>query len=95
LRITVYQPPRAIAWTWSEVDGSKASNVRFDLEPDGDGCRMTLTHSDLPANEARGVTAGWHAHLEAIPDAIDGVFTPWDKLIEREKRVNPLYADLD
>lgn len=94
-KITVYQPPRTIAWTWSEVDGSKASNVRFDLEPDGDGCRMTLTHSDLPASEARGVAPGWHAHLEAIPDAIDGVFTPWDKLIEREKRVNPLYADFD
>lgn len=93
-RITAYDPPRTIAWTWSDPDGSKASNVRFDLEPDGDGCRLTLTHSDLPVNEARGVAPGWHAHLMAIEDAADGVFTSWDKLITREKQVNPLYGNL-
>ena len=40
---------------------------------------------------ARGVAPGWHAHLEALEDAADGVFTTWDKLIAREKRINPLY----
>ena len=91
-RIEVYDPPRVIAWTWSEADGSKPSLVRFDLEPDGDGCRLVLTH-DIAADEAKGVPAGWHAHLEALEDAADGVFTPWDTLVEREKRINPLYAD--
>ncbi|MEW5687234.1 MAG: SRPBCC family protein [Pseudomonadota bacterium] len=91
-RITVFEPLRAIAWTWSETDGSKASNVRFDLEPDGDGCRLTLTHSDLPAAESKGVLSGWHAHLEAVEDAADGVFTTWDTLIAREKRASPRYA---
>ena len=90
-RIETYDPPRRIAWVWSEPDGSKASRVRFDLEPDGDGCRLTLTHSDLAAADSKGVAAGWHAHLEAIPDAADGVFTPWDRLIEREKRIHDLY----
>jgi len=90
-RIVAYDPPRTIAWTWAEVDGSKESLVRFDLEPDGAGCRLTLTHSGLPADEARGVAPGWHAHLEAIEDAADGKHTPWSKLIEREKAINPLY----
>lgn len=91
-RIEVLDPPRTIAWTWSELDGSKASRVRFDLEPDGDGCRLTLTHSELPADESSGVLSGWHAHLEAVENACDGVFTPWDTLIAREKRIAPLYA---
>ncbi|MDZ4372276.1 MAG: SRPBCC family protein [Phenylobacterium sp.] len=91
-RIEVLEPPRAIAWVWSELDGSKASRVRFDLEPDGDGCRLTLTHSELPADESAGVLSGWHAHLEAVEDACDGRFTPWETLIAREKQIAPLYA---
>jgi uncharacterized protein YndB with AHSA1/START domain len=90
-RIVVYEPMKTFAWRWTELDGSKASLVRWDLEPDGDGCRLTLTHSELAADEAGEAGAGWHAHLEALEDAADGVFTPWDKLIEREKRVNALY----
>lgn len=91
--IVELDPPRTIAWTWTEMDGSKGSLVRFELEADGDGCRMTLTHAGLPADEARGVLPGWHAHLEALEDACEGIFTPWDTLIEREKRVNPLYEN--
>lgn len=90
-KITELDPPRAIAWTWSEVDGSKPSQVRFILEPDGEGCRLTLTHSGLKPDEAVGVDSGWHAHLEAIEDAADGVFTPWSKLLEREAEAKPLY----
>lgn len=92
-RVETYDPPRAIAWTWSELDGSRASLVRFDLEPDGDGTRLTLTHSDLAVGEAKGVPAGWHAHLEAFEDACDGVFTSWDTLMDREGRISGLYGD--
>lgn len=92
-RIETYDPPRAIAWTWSEMDGSKASLVRFDLEPDGGGTRLTLTHTGLAVGEAKGVPAGWHAHLEAMLDACDGIFTSWNTLMDREARVSGLYAD--
>ena len=90
-KITELDPPRTIAWTWSEVDGSKPSNVRFDLEPDREGTLLTLTHSGLPVEEAKGVDSGWHAHLEAIEDAVEGVFTPWSKLLEREAEAKTLY----
>lgn len=92
-KIEVYDPPRTIAWRWSELDGSKASLVRFDLEADGDGCRLTLTHSELAMGEAKGVPTGWHAHLEALEDAAEGVFTPWSILLEREARIRPLYPE--
>ncbi|MFC3079296.1 SRPBCC family protein [Phenylobacterium terrae] len=90
-KIVAFDPPRTFAWVWSEVDGSKPSHVRFDLEPDGEGTLLTLTHSGLPPEEAKGVDSGWHAHLEAIEDAADGVFTPWSKLLEREAEAKPLY----
>lgn len=93
--ITELDPPRTIAWTWSELDGANASRVRFELVSDGDGCILTLTHSGLRPDEAVGVDAGWHAHLEAIEDAADGVFTPWSRLLEREAEAKPLYAAPD
>ena len=30
----------------------------------------------------------------AFQDAVDGVFTPWNTLMERETRISPLYAHL-
>jgi len=89
--ITEVDPPRVIAWTWSEVDGSKPSHVRFELQPDGEGCLLTLTHSGLKPEEAIGVDSGWHAHLEAVEDAAEGVFTPWARLLEREAEAKRLY----
>lgn len=92
-RIVVMEPMKAFAWQWTELDGSKTSLVRWDLEPDGDGTRVTLTHSGLPAAEAKDVGPGWHAHLLAIEDAADGVETPWSTVRAREKAINHLYVD--
>ncbi|WP_293675948.1 SRPBCC family protein [uncultured Phenylobacterium sp.] len=90
-RIVALEPPHVFAWAWSEPDGTKESLVRFDLRPDGDGCRLTLTHTKLSVAESEGVAAGWHAHLEALQDATDAIFTPWSVLLEREAKVSPLY----
>jgi len=92
-RIEIYEPMRTFAWTWSELDGSKTSLVRWDLEPDGDGCKVTLTHSGLAPAEAKDVGPGWHAHLLAIEDAADGIETPWSTVRAREKAINHLYAE--
>jgi uncharacterized protein YndB with AHSA1/START domain len=90
--ITAYEPPRRLTWTWPQQDGA-TSTVSFDLEPDGDGCRLTLVERGLTLAQGAGNAAGWHAHLEAIEDACDGVRTPWARLLEREKAVNQLYKD--
>lgn len=92
-RIVAMEPMKTFAWEWTELDGSKVSLVRWDLEPDGDGTRVTLTHSGLPPGEAKDVGPGWHAHLMAIEDAADGIETPWSTVRAREKAINPLYAD--
>lgn len=91
-RIVICEPMRTFAWEWTELDGSKTSLVRWDLEPDGAGCKVTLTHSGLTPAEAKDVGPGWHAHLEAIEDAADAIETPWSKVREREAAIRHRYA---
>ena len=91
MTITVCEPPRALAWRWTI--GERDTLVRFDLAPDGDGCALTLTHSGLSLDGARdgGVRAGWHAHLEALPDALEGRATPWETKVAREAALAGVY----
>jgi uncharacterized protein YndB with AHSA1/START domain len=95
MAITVCEPPRALAWRWTI--GERDTLVRFDLAPGADGgCELTLTHSGLSLDGARdgGVRAGWHAHLEALPDALDGRATPWETKVAREEALAGRYPPL-
>lgn len=82
--IVALQPPRLIAWTWPDPKApQRRPVVRFELEPDGAGCILTLTNDGLIKPDLDDVAAGWHTHLELLPGAADGVHTPWSA--EREK----------
>lgn len=92
--ITVLQPPRLLEYTWPDPEHPH-SVVRIVLEPDGDGCRLTLTQTALSRKVASGVVGGWHTHLEGLAGAADGVRTAWtqareDELLERYKDRLPL-----
>ncbi len=63
--------------------------VRWELAPEGEGCRLILTQTDLAPPGHLDVAAGWHTHLEGLPDAVDGVRTPWTA--ERERELAALY----
>ena len=75
-RITAIQPPRLLEYTWNEDDASEGpvvdSLVRWELAPDGDRVRLTLTHSRLPENEILGHSAGWHTFVERMEARLDG-----------------------
>ncbi len=93
-RIVELDPPRRIAWTWPDAKHPD-SVVRWELSPDGGGCRLTLTQTRLQRPELPelpDVAAGWHTHLEGLPGASDGVNTPWRAARERE--IRGLYAGL-
>ena len=90
-RIVELDPPRRIAWTWPD-EKHPDSIVRWELSPDGAGCRLILTQTGLRRPELPDVAAGWHAHLEGLPGAADGVNTPWRA--EREREIRKLYAGL-
>lgn len=91
MRITVCEPPRHLAWIWQL--GGRDTLVRFDLLPVSGGCELTLTHSGVPLTQG-GVRPGWHAHLEALPDAVEGRATPWEVKNAREAAIRPAYPKL-
>ncbi|HET6971447.1 MAG TPA: SRPBCC family protein [Phenylobacterium sp.] len=90
-QVTAYDPPRRVAWTWPQE--GRPSEVRFELEAEGAGCRLTLTQTALDPKDGAGVAAGWHAHLGGFERAVDGIRTTWDDVLALEKVVNPLYKD--
>ena len=68
-RITELDPPRALAWEWG------IESYRFDLEPDGDGCRLTLTHVFNPElGPAEQHERGWNIYIDRLEVHLDGGF---------------------
>lgn len=65
-RITELDPPRTLAWTWG------IERCRFDLEPDGDGCRLTFTHVLSTREQAARDAAGWHVCLDRLAQRLGG-----------------------
>jgi uncharacterized protein YndB with AHSA1/START domain len=72
-------PPRrlVLTWTWTEgppdqpPDGV-TSLVTFDIEPDGEGTRLTLTHEGLPDQaQADSHKQGWTETLEKLRRLIE------------------------
>ena len=61
-------PNRHLTYDWPGV-----GEVTFDLAPEGDGVRLTLTHRRVPdAGTRLGVSAGWHAHLDLLEAGLSG-----------------------
>jgi uncharacterized protein YndB with AHSA1/START domain len=87
--ITAFDPPRLLAHTWPD-QGHPDSVVRYELEPDGDGCRLWFSQTGLPAAYIDAL-GGWHFFLDAIPGAIEGRRHHWTKAAENE--LMALYKD--
>jgi uncharacterized protein YndB with AHSA1/START domain len=69
-RITRYEPPRALGFTWDE----HGSEVLFELSPQGEKVRLVLTHQRLADRAAlANVGGGWHTHLGVLEDQLTGV----------------------
>jgi uncharacterized protein YndB with AHSA1/START domain len=80
------EPPLVFEHTF---EGDTDSVVRWELQPDGDGCRLFLTHT-VPAGravaDAAGYLSGWHMCLELLGHALDGAPVPWRKSRWEEHR---------
>jgi len=75
-RITELREPEVIAYTWNE--GKTDSVVRFELEPDGEGTRLTLRHTFEGDVELASFGAGWHHHLELLTGQVAAAPISWD-----------------
>lgn len=71
-RITRYEPPRVLGFTWGDgVDGG-LSDVLIELAEDGDHVRFVLTHSKLSGRSGQvNVSGGWHTHLTVLAERLN------------------------
>ncbi|TBR39884.1 MULTISPECIES: SRPBCC family protein [Dyella] len=67
-QVTAYDEPYLLAYTWQMCSGEgEASEVRYELTPQGDEVLLKLTHSRLPDTKAvLSVSGGWHSHLDVL-----------------------------
>jgi uncharacterized protein YndB with AHSA1/START domain len=71
-RVTRCEPPRLLSYTWGGEPGG-ASEVSFELSPQGDKVRLVLVHRRLPDRKSMvSVAGGWHTHLGILADRLDG-----------------------
>ena len=64
--VTVLDPPRRFAFLWGEEE------LRIELEPDGEGCRLSFTHLISEREAAARDAAGWHVCLDRLAELLSG-----------------------
>ncbi len=85
-RVTRCEPPRLLSYTWGGEPGG-ASEVSFELSPQGDKVRLVLVHRRLPDRKSMvSVAGGWHTHLGILADRLGGRAPGgfWSVLLEVE-----------
>ena len=63
--VRVFDPPRVFEHSWFE-NLPPATTVRWALEPDGDGCVLTLIHWTGEKEDGPRTAAGWTQHMESL-----------------------------
>jgi uncharacterized protein YndB with AHSA1/START domain len=61
-----FEPERVLAHAWGE------DMLRWQLTPDGDGCRLVLLHTFDDRNKAARDGAGWHICLDGLEEVLAG-----------------------
>jgi uncharacterized protein YndB with AHSA1/START domain len=66
-RITAFEPPRLLAWTWG------VERYSFELTPDGDGCVLVFTHVYNPElGPGWQHAAGWETYFKRLDAHLAG-----------------------
>ncbi len=65
--------------------------VRLEIEPDGDGTKLTLFDTIDQVGKAARDAAGWHACLDRLEHHLDG--TPLPEAVERWQAVHQGYVE--
>jgi len=90
-KIIALDPPRLLAFNWSEPDGAPGSVVRWELFEEHGGSRLVMTHTLVRVGHLLDVGSGWHNILDGLPDAAgrrDPL--PWSAERERAARARQL-----
>jgi uncharacterized protein YndB with AHSA1/START domain len=65
--VTELDPPRVFAFVWGAGD-----QLRFELEPAGDGTLLRFSHEIGDQREAARGAAGWHVCLDTLEQRLAG-----------------------
>ena len=85
--ITALEPERVLEYSWFEENGLPQSLLRWELVPEGSGCRLKLIHRFPPGVKVRDMTAflgGWEAYLNVFVRGVDGEFVSYSDQNEAE-----------
>jgi uncharacterized protein YndB with AHSA1/START domain len=89
------EAPRLFEHTFG---GSPTSIVRWELEPDGDGCLLRLSHTEPGAVDREGTSsflAGWHDLLDMLGQMLEVERARWEpSSMERWEAYKARYAAL-
>ena len=83
--ITISEPPELLEFRWG------TDTVRMELEPDGDGTKLTLLDTIDALGKAARDAAGWHACLDQLAAQLAG--EPVPESMETWRAVHPGYVD--
>jgi uncharacterized protein YndB with AHSA1/START domain len=66
--------PRVLEFTWgySEEDIDTPERSRFELTPEGDGCRLTFTTTYDRVGKSARDAAGWHVCFDLLEEHLAG-----------------------
>jgi uncharacterized protein YndB with AHSA1/START domain len=81
----VFDPPSVMELRWAD------DVLRFELSPDGTGCRLDLSVTFPEYGKAARDAAGWHVCLEQLEQVVDGTALPWDPT-DRWREVHTRYV---
>ena len=85
--VTAVDEPRLFAWRWGGDDFS------FELEPDGDGCRLTFTHVFADAALVANYAAGWEIHFDRLHVHLGGGRLCYEDAAQRVPELHERYAE--
>lgn len=79
--VTELDPPRLF-----EIAGDPHGVLRFELEPDGDACRLTFTATVAAPDDVLPLAlAGWHVHLDHLEQLLAGDPVDWERWDEQHR----------
>jgi uncharacterized protein YndB with AHSA1/START domain len=78
--VTGWREEKFLAYTWNVFSPGETeskwpvSYLEFELAPEGNGTRLSLTHRPIPAAMQNQTMMGWHTMLDLIEAGLRGDF---------------------
>jgi uncharacterized protein YndB with AHSA1/START domain len=91
--VTAFEPFKVIEYSWSGP-GEPLRPLRFEMEPVGDGCTLTMSLQTPVDEDIARSCAGFEAHLMMLLAALEGVPIkfPFERFVSTREAYNEIVA---